>query len=491
LVLEDLARNKVFCYPSDEYLKRRLGCSLRTAQNVLKELENDSVLLRIRSEGGGMRLGIVMLERMDPDRPAASNETLLKLAIASLKDQREGAREHNRVTSKVARVARNKLRVSGMQQVAPEERQPWLLNQDEGNDEKTLNVPETGTSNDFFAPTQEPGNPPEPVAIPLAAEPCELLATFTVSCYDIPAQVELFPAVAASAEPSPANSENAERGTLNAIFPHQGEPEKSGNDPSAPAATPPSRAIDAKVADAIRGLREKLGAGATELPEPAAIAPAEERPRPPAANSQQQDAAEFLWDLDRRRFQVGLKDGGDQIWVHPPASLTEADMKCIANLKAEIVRLLRAKPASQPAPQVGDAPLSQGLPRSLTASVSQGLPLPHAAKRTRDARTKSELSGSIGRLRSNPGDEFCDALADRMVEVFRDKNPALSKETYLGLFGEIERGDLPESILHDAVERAFRPQSRIPGAVFIGAVKGGIAAYHAARRKAGADGGPR
>jgi DNA-binding HxlR family transcriptional regulator len=84
--LEDLCGERPYGRTGNKELARRLRVSTRCVQAMLADLVRDGSIHRVMTEGGTHgRLGIVLLKRSDPDRPAAGTEEELLAATAALK----------------------------------------------------------------------------------------------------------------------------------------------------------------------------------------------------------------------------------------------------------------------------------------------------------------------------------------------------------------------------------------------------------------------
>ncbi len=72
-VLEGFAREKAWCRPSNERLAELLHRTARAIQQTLEELEHGGWITRVMETGPKpVRIGFLLLRRLDPDRPAAT-----------------------------------------------------------------------------------------------------------------------------------------------------------------------------------------------------------------------------------------------------------------------------------------------------------------------------------------------------------------------------------------------------------------------------------
>jgi hypothetical protein len=130
LILDGHCRNRCYCWVGNAELAAMYGCEERTLQEILKEMEDDGLLVRVLTDRGRRgRVGIVLRRRADPTLPVADTDRSLALAIASLKDQREAALEQRRVARKTAPPARGKPRPPSTRKTAPELRS-WSSEED-------------------------------------------------------------------------------------------------------------------------------------------------------------------------------------------------------------------------------------------------------------------------------------------------------------------------------------------------------------------------
>lgn len=78
LILEGSCRSRCYCWTSNQELADAYGCGPRALQLILREMEDDKLIHRViegrgSREVGGMqvRVGIILLRRVDPDLPVA------------------------------------------------------------------------------------------------------------------------------------------------------------------------------------------------------------------------------------------------------------------------------------------------------------------------------------------------------------------------------------------------------------------------------------
>lgn len=159
LILDGHCRNRCYCWVGNAELAAAYGCEERTLQEILKEMEDDGLLVRVLTDRGRRgRVGIILRRRADPGLPVADTDQTLALAIASLKDQREAVLERRRGARKTAPPARGKPRPPSTRKTAPELRSlSW----------KNDGLEEDGSRTGSEIPTLRPR--PEP-----AATACEL-----------------------------------------------------------------------------------------------------------------------------------------------------------------------------------------------------------------------------------------------------------------------------------------------------------------------------
>jgi hypothetical protein len=242
LLLDGHCRNRCYCWVGNAELAAAYGCEERTLQEILKEMEDDGLLVRVLTVRGRRgRVGIVLRRRADPGLPVADTDGLLALAIASLKDQREAAQEQRRGARKTAPTARGKPRPPSTRKTAPELRS-WSWKKD--GSEK--DGPRTGSGSPDLRPR------PEPAAG--ACGPCDVPPPVASVVMALPIPTRAIEAHAG--EPAPSIiSEPAPVGPTLPAPAHRPAPVGSPDDraalgvtPIATAALAPARVIEAPAA---------------------------------------------------------------------------------------------------------------------------------------------------------------------------------------------------------------------------------------------------
>ena len=89
-IIEDLCRDRCYCWPSTAELARRYGSREAGTEKLLKLLEDDGSILRVLSEQGRCkRIGIILRKRDDPNLPAATTDEELDEATRALRHRRD------------------------------------------------------------------------------------------------------------------------------------------------------------------------------------------------------------------------------------------------------------------------------------------------------------------------------------------------------------------------------------------------------------------
>lgn len=85
MALDEMARMKPYCWPSNDELGRRLGRTESTIQRVVQKLEDLGFIARIMTvRGRPERVGILMLRRINSASPACRTDAEKAAAAAEL-----------------------------------------------------------------------------------------------------------------------------------------------------------------------------------------------------------------------------------------------------------------------------------------------------------------------------------------------------------------------------------------------------------------------
>lgn len=104
-ILDGYCGPRPFCWPSTEELAAAYGCDVRTAFQILKEMDEDGIIRRVAEGPKGKRIGIILLKRINPDS-AEMVEQEVPSMIALLRDAIEDSLTRRRTLPFEAGIAR-------------------------------------------------------------------------------------------------------------------------------------------------------------------------------------------------------------------------------------------------------------------------------------------------------------------------------------------------------------------------------------------------